>query len=149
MERHDGIPDRLQPDAVGTATGRRRSPEPEPVQQRRRSYTVLPLATEIVVTDPILKQNYQGLQANLRKRFSKGLELTASYTYSHAMSNNAGFYGTPVANSANPQDYGNLRAEWGPASMDIRHNFIASYSYELPFGKGQRFLDGASRGVNA
>jgi hypothetical protein len=124
-------------------------PGPGPVQQRRRSYSVLPLATEIVVTDPILKQNYQGLQASLRKRFSRGLEFSASYTYSHAMSNNAGFYGTPVANTSNPQNYGDLRAEWGPASMDIRHNFIGSYSYELPFGKGRRFLSGASGFTNA
>ena len=124
-------------------------PGPGPVQQRRRSFNVLPRATEIVITDPVLKQNYQGLQANLRKRFSKGLELTASYTYSHAMSDNAGFYGTPVGNSANMQDYGNRRAEWGPASMDIRHNFISSYSYELPFGRNKRFLTGASRFTNA
>jgi Carboxypeptidase regulatory-like domain len=124
-------------------------PGPGPVQQRRRSYSVLPLATEIVVTDPILKMNYQGLQASLRKRFSKGLEFTASYTYSHAMSNNAGFYGTAVNNSANPQNYSDLRAEWGPASMDIRHNFIASTSYELPFGTNKRFLSGASRVTNA
>jgi hypothetical protein len=93
--------------------------------------------------------NYQGLQASLRKRFSKGLEFTASYTYSHAMSNNAGFYGTPVNNSANPQNYGNLRAEWGPAAGDIRHNFIASSSYELPFGTNKRYLGHASRVTNA
>jgi hypothetical protein len=93
--------------------------------------------------------NYQGLQASLRKRFSKGLEFTASYTLSHSMSNNAGFYGTPVNNSANPQNYGNLRAEWGPAAMDIRHNFIASTSYEFPFGTNKRYLSNASRITNA
>jgi hypothetical protein len=119
-----------------------------PVQQRRRSYSVLPLATEIVITDPVLKQNYQGLQVNLRKRYSRGLELTASYTYSHAMSDNAGFYGTPIGNSANMQNYGDRRAEWGPASMDIRHNFIGSGNYELPFGRNRRYLSGASRFVN-
>ncbi len=124
-------------------------PGPGPVQQRRRSYNVLPLATEIVVTDPILKMNYQGLQASLRKRVSKGLEFTASYTYSHAMSNNAGFYGTPVGNTANPQNYSDLRAEWGPASMDIRHNFIGSTSYELPVGTNKRFLSNANRLTNA
>ena len=123
-------------------------PGPGPVQQRRRSYSVLPLATEIVVTDPVLKQNYQGMQLNLRKRYSKGLELTASYTYSHAMSDNAGFYGTPVGNSANMQNYGDRRAEWGSASMDIRHNFIGSGSYELPFGHNRRYLKGASGIVN-
>src|SRR4051794_22327352 len=119
-----------------------------PVQQRRRSYGVLPLATEIVVTDPVLKQNYQGMQVSVRKRLSAGLEMTASYTWSHAMSDNAGFYGTTVGNSANLQDYGNRRAEWGPAAMDVRHNFIASFNYDLPFGKGRPFLNTAPRALN-
>jgi hypothetical protein len=123
-------------------------PGPGPVQQRRRSYSVLPLATEIVVTDPVLKQNYQGLQLNVRKRYSKGLELTASYTYSHAMSDNAGFYGTPVGNSANMQNYGDRHPEWASASMDIKHNFIGSYNYELPFGHNRRYLKSASRLVS-
>lgn len=120
-----------------------------PVQQRRRAYGVLPLATEIVVTNPVLKQNYQGMQLNMRKRLSSGLEFTASYTWSHAMSDNAGFYGTSVGNSANMQDYGNRRAEWGPAAMDVRHNLISSFNYELPFGRGKQFMSGSPQVLNA
>ena len=40
-----------------------------PVQQRRRIYAVMPLVTEVVETDPVLKQNYQSLQVNVRRRF--------------------------------------------------------------------------------
>jgi hypothetical protein len=119
-----------------------------PIQQRRRSYSVLPLATEVVLTDPVINQNYQSMQLNLRKRLSAGLEVTAAYTWSHAMSGNAGFYGTTIGNSANPQDYNNLRAEWGPASMDIRHNFVSSFNYELPFGRGRHFMSNAPGIVN-
>jgi len=119
-----------------------------PIQQRRRSYSVLPPATEVVLTDPVINQNYQAMQLNLRKRLSVGLELTAAYTLSHSMSGNAGFYGTPLGNSANPQDYSNLRAEWGPASMDIRHNFVSSFNYELPFGHGKHFMSNAPGIVN-
>ena len=64
------------------------------------------------------------------------------------MSDNAGFYGTTVGNSANMQDYGNRRAEWGPAAMDIRHNFIASFNYDLPFGQGRRLLTAAPRALD-
>ncbi len=119
-----------------------------PIQQRRRSYSVLPLATEVVLTDPVINQNYQGMQLNLRKHLSAGLEVTAAYTWSHTMSGNAGFYGTPIGNTANPQDYSNLRAEWGPASMDIRHSFVSSFNYELPFGRGRHFLSNAPGIVN-
>lgn len=120
-----------------------------PLQQRRRSYSVLPLATEVVLTDPVLKQNYQSLQVNVRKRLSAGLEFTAAYTWSHDMSDNAGFYGTSVGNSANMQNYADRRSEWGPAAMDIRHNFISSFNYELPAGRGKRFLSTAPGFVNA
>jgi hypothetical protein len=47
------------------------------------------------------------------------------------------------------QDYRNRRAEWGPASMDIRHNWVTSYNYELPFGRGRKFLGGAPRFADA
>ncbi len=119
------------------------------VQQRRRSYGILPLATEIVVTDPRTRQNYQGFQMSLQKRLSSGLEFTTSYTWSHAMSDNAGYYGTAVGSSASPQDYGNLNAEWGPAAMDVRHNLTSSANYSLPFGTGKTFFSGANRAVNA
>jgi hypothetical protein len=97
-----------------------------------------------------LKQNYQGFQLSVRRRFSNGFKFTSAYTWSHAMSDNAGFYGPTVGNVPNQmQDYGNRRAEWGPASMDIRHNWISSYNYELPIGRGKRWLGGASRAVDA
>jgi len=121
-----------------------------PLQQRRRIYPVMPLVTEVVVTNPVGKQNYQGLQVSVRKRLSKGLEFNSSYTWSHALSDNAGFYGPTPGNQPNMmQDYGNRRAEWGSASTDIRHNWISSYNYELPVGKGKSVLRGAHGITNA
>ena len=38
-----------------------------------------------------------------------------------------------------PQDGNNLRAEYGPSEFDITHRFVASYVWELPFGRGRRF----------
>jgi hypothetical protein len=121
-----------------------------PLQQRRRIFPVMPLVTEVVVTNPVGKQNYQGLQVSVRKRLSQGLEFNSSYTWSHALSDNAGFYGPTPGNQPNMmQDYGNRRAEWGSASTDIRHNWISSYNYELPVGNGRRFLQATNRVVDA
>jgi hypothetical protein len=120
-----------------------------PVQTRRTLYNILPLVTEIVVTNPVLKQNYQGGQFNIRKRLSSGLELTSSYTWSHAMSDNAGFYGTTVGNVPNQmQDYHNRRTEWGSASMDVRHNWATSFNYALPVGHGRHFLGSSHRATD-
>jgi len=91
-----------------------------PVQQRRRIYPVMPQVTEVVVTNPVGNQNYQGLQVSVRKRLTSGLELTSAYTWSHTMSDNQGFYGSTVANQPNMmQDYGNRRSEWGPPWMSV------------------------------
>lgn len=116
-----------------------------PVQQRRRIYPVMPLVTELVLTNPAGKQNYEGMQLSVRKRLASGLEFTTAYTWSHTLSDNGGFYGPSVGNQPTQmQDYGNRRAEWGSASMDVRHNWISAYNYELPVGKGKRLAGGVS-----
>ena len=38
-----------------------------------------------------------------------------------------------------PQDGNNLRAEYGPSEFDITHRLVASYVWELPFGRGRHF----------
>ena len=114
-----------------------------PLQQRRRAYAILPLATEIVVTDPRSKMNYQGFQNSLQKRFSSGLEFLVSYTWSHAMSDNAGYYGTSLNSTANPQDYGNSERHLGtgrdgcPAQFRYVHELRAAFrSWKEPFFAG-------------
>ena len=47
------------------------------------------------------------------------------------------------------QDSYNLEASWALASYDIKHRFVLSYLYELPFGQGRRFASGASGLLNA
>jgi hypothetical protein len=74
---------------------------------------------------------YHGLLARLEKRFSSGLSLLASYTYSHAIDDSTG---TNVT-----QDARNLKADRGNSDFDARHRFVASYVYELPLGHGRNF----------
>src|SRR5260370_26385270 len=79
-----------------------------------------------------ISSNYNSLQANLNKRFSNGLSFTAAYTFSKAMdvgSDQPGF-----------TDNLDLHRQYGPASFDRTHTFVASHIYELPFGKGRRLL---------
>jgi hypothetical protein len=85
-----------------------------------------------------LFSNYNGLQVRLEKRFSHGLQFEAAYTYSHALDD---------ASDANlgSQNQGDFRLqtapflEYGNADFDVRHRFVLSYIYNLPFGNGQRF----------
>jgi hypothetical protein len=48
--------------------------------------------------------------------------------------------GTTASSGTSPQDPRNLRAEWGPATFDARLRYVGSVVYELPFGKGRRWL---------
>ncbi|MBO0797183.1 MAG: TonB-dependent receptor [Blastocatellia bacterium] len=86
--------------------------------------------------------NYHGAQFSLIRRFAGGLQFDVEYTLAHAIDDvqDQGLY------SAQPQDNNNTRAERGNSSDDIRHNVAFNLQYDLPMGKGHRFL-GNSRGI--
>jgi Carboxypeptidase regulatory-like domain/TonB dependent receptor len=93
-----------------------------------------------------VSSTYNSLQTRLEKRFSKGLTGLISYTWGKALtgapdhiSTSGGGAGVDTGTFREPQDGNNLRAERGLAEFDIKHRFVASYVYELPFGHGRRF----------
>ena len=93
-----------------------------------------------------VSSSYNSLQVRLDKRFSQGLTGTISYTLGEALSGapdhistSGGGAGIDTGVFREPQDGNNLRAEVGPAEFDVRHRFVASYVWELPFGHGRRF----------
>jgi outer membrane receptor protein involved in Fe transport len=82
---------------------------------------------------------YHSLQARAEKRFSQGFTFLASYTFSKAIDDSSGVPAS-TATTNNPQNSFDLRAERGLSEFDVRHRFVASFIYELPFGKGKSFL---------
>jgi outer membrane receptor protein involved in Fe transport len=82
---------------------------------------------------------YNALQTTLQKNFANGLLFSANYTWSHAldtMTINAWQGLAAVWQNAN-----DLRAEYGNSSADMRHTFSGNVVYELPFGRGKRFMN--------
>jgi hypothetical protein len=69
------------------------------------------------------KSSYNSLQLSLRQKISR-LEFLAGYTYSKSLDNGSG-YGEQI-NFVRPN-------ERSLSSFDIRHNFVVSYDYQLPF----------------
>ena len=112
--------------------------------------------SQISGTASIANQKYNSLQAVLHKRFSSGLEYQIAYTWSHGMSDSIGYYGAGGQSGSQSAYWQNLydqRSEWGPSFFDIQHNFVASFVYDLPFGKNKarganwnRVVDGALGG---
>ena len=97
---------------------------------------------------------YNALQAVFQRTESHGLQYQVSYTYAKCMSNNTGYYGTwsgsRASATASPywQNIYDVKAEWAPCYYDETHNLTSYAVYELPVGKGKKFLADASGVVN-
>ncbi len=79
--------------------------------------------------------NYNALQVKVDKRYANGVSLLVSYTWSKTMDNNtAGWY------SGSPQNTYNVNADYGVSNADRTQIFSTAAIYELPFGKGRRWL---------
>jgi len=91
------------------------------------------------ITQTESASNYNALQAVFRQHLTKGLELTANYTYSKSLSDDIGFYGVSNNNSNQyyQQNAYDMRSEWGPAGTDTRQNISVTGVYDLPFGRGK------------
>jgi hypothetical protein len=89
---------------------------------------------------------YNGLEVRLEKRFSQGLQFLASYTFSRAIDTSSAEFGNN-SDANSPQNSNDLAAEKGLSDFDIRHRFVLSSIYQLPFGPGQKFLGGTQGAV--
>ena len=82
--------------------------------------------------------NYNALEVDVNHRFSHDLALRGVYTWSKALDDGDSLNQTTAGNApglaSNPY---NLRADWGPATYDVRNIGIISAVYELPFGHGK------------
>lgn len=79
------------------------------------------------VVDSGLNSWYNGLTAQLNKRYAYGITGSASYTWAHAIDLGQGGAGTPnIFASGGPQSYvpGDYRAEKGSSSLDVRHRLV-------------------------
>ena len=85
--------------------------------------------------------NYNALQTTFRQRLWHGLQYTANYTFSRAMTNSTGFYGVPSVTvaSAYAENVYNLHNEYGPAGQDVRNALNWNLVYALPVGRGRMF----------
>jgi hypothetical protein len=82
--------------------------------------------------------NYHSLQAEIRRRMSKGLQLQANYTFSKALTDTDGGGQSTLEQY---RTFRNLLLDKHRAGFDQTHRFIGNFIYELPFGSGRRWLN--------
>jgi hypothetical protein len=102
----------------------------------------------------LAKSNYNALSIETQKRFSKGLQFDASYTFTRDLSDAGGTNPTTLpieSTGALPyvSDRFHPLLDYGNISYDRRHRFLLTSLYELPFGRGKMFADRSSAFVNA
>jgi hypothetical protein len=96
------------------------------------------------------QSTYNAFEAKLEQRFHNGLNVLASYTFSKTLTDADVIqpYESTAQNGGAVQDPENLRAEKAVSSEDIPNNFVISYIYELPIGRGKRFFGNTARWTN-
>jgi len=85
--------------------------------------------------------DYHSLQAKLEKRMSKGYNLLATYTWSHALDDAP----TPLGSTgdAGVRQYNliPISKDYSNSAFDVRQRFTLNGLYQLPFGRGRAYLN--------
>jgi hypothetical protein len=79
---------------------------------------------------------YHSLQLKVEKRYSHGLSFLSAFTFSKAINDLPEI----CCSFPFPQNSFDLRSEKGLADFDQRFRWVVSFDYELPFGRGRRYL---------
>jgi hypothetical protein len=113
-------------------------PDPGPGSiQARRPY---PQWSSVTWLDNVGTSSYNALTVRLERRYANGLTFLSSFAYSKALDT-----GTTASSGTRPQNPRDLRAEWGPATFDAKFRYVGSGVWELPFGRGRRWLTDAAK----
>lgn len=84
--------------------------------------------------------NYSALQVKLDKSYSHGLSMLLAYTWAKSMDDTPGYASTSQSSALLPQNSYNILGERGLSDYNVGQRFVLSPVYQLPFGKGQRYL---------
>ncbi len=110
-----------------------------------------------VTTDepPSANSIYNAMQITVQKRYSNGLQVLANYTWSKSIDDssmydtNVGWIGNYGNNSGiGLQDPNRAYLERSLSTFDVPSQFKASYTYDLPIGRGRAFLSNMPRALD-
>jgi hypothetical protein len=97
----------------------------------------------------VANSNYHGLTVSLRQRLNS-VVMDFNYTYSHSLDDASGLqsetsaYGNANSNGAFIVNPIRQSDNYGNSDFDIRHLVNASVVWQMPFGRGKKYMSGAS-----
>ncbi|MDQ2844511.1 MAG: hypothetical protein M3Y72_26380, partial [Acidobacteriota bacterium] len=122
-------------------------PDSQSIAQALRPFPQYQQFQHGVDADTTGHMTYHGFNIGAEHRYSSGLWVSAYYTFSKLITNTegenpalGGFIGNGDVGTQNAYD---RRADKSISNQDIPHHVVLAYTYELPVGKGKRFLGGA------
>jgi len=80
--------------------------------------------------------NYNAFEVKVDKRFSQGLQFLSHYTFSHANGYTDNYFAISHQYS------------YGPVDFARNHVFVFNTVYELPFGKGKKYMSNSGRAMD-
>ena len=86
--------------------------------------------SNVIFPTPDTTASYNALIARLSRRFSRGVTFDANYRFAKSIDVVSYDGPTALTNPTYPLD---VREERGPSDYDVRHNFVASGLWEVPF----------------
>jgi hypothetical protein len=125
-------------------------PQPAPTAnlslQARRPYSTAGAVTCFCANG---FSNYNGIQAKVEKKAAGGLTFINAFTFSHAIDNGDQSLDFSNGDQASPQNYRNMGEEKGTSNYDRKVVDILSVIYDIPAGRGRRFLSSSGAAVDA
>ncbi|HWE53062.1 MAG TPA: carboxypeptidase-like regulatory domain-containing protein [Bryobacteraceae bacterium] len=125
----------------------------EPVPNYVNGVATYPVTSSPVLANPAVANtttwlseglsSYNALQLDLNRRFSRGLQFRAVYTWSKSLDD-----GTALNSSVGSNAPGfvmfplNPKLDWGPSTSDVRNLGVINATWQLPFGNRLRGMAG-------
>jgi hypothetical protein len=109
-------------------------------QASRRLIQPLSNVANIIQCDPTNRSSYNSAQFKLLKRYAAGLQFLLSYTFGKSL-DYAGSAASGGGAVGNPQSITLFDQSRGPSGFDVKHRFVLSYVWDLPFGEGHKMAN--------
>jgi Carboxypeptidase regulatory-like domain len=100
------------------------------------AFTAAGFPNGITSFQPFGQSIYHGLQTQLTRNYSNGLQLLAAYTWSHLIDNSTADVFSTLLTPRRPQNSQNFAADMSTSALDRRQRLSLEAIYDVPFFKG-------------
>jgi hypothetical protein len=100
-------------------------------------------ASAVFFPQPDVNTNYNAMNLRLSRKFAQGFQFDAVYRWAKSIDNLSNEGPGAETNQTYPQDN---RTERGPSDYDVRHNFVLSGLWDLPFFRNRHDTIGKAFG---